>query len=293
MFEGLQIGLQYTCSRTCKIKLHLLVLQVKPAFGAEDTDLRRLFDMGMIAYSEEFTLAKSRLLTLSRQVLNSDRDGTLVSVLLEGAPGSGKTAVMASLALESGFAYVKLIRPDKLIQHREDYKTASITKVFEDAYKTQLAMILIDDVEHLLEYANVQSSVRFSNMVLQALMVLLKRRPPSRCCLMVVVTTSVMDQMQLLHFDQVFYSVVSLPNLTKPAEVRSVLQAASNIKPDVVEAVSNSIWSIRESVTIKALLNALETAIHDCNKDALSVTLGVFMSAMSMSASTGCHARDK
>jgi vesicle-fusing ATPase len=236
--------------------------------------------MGIIPYSDDFTDAKSRLLTLTRQVRDSDRDGTLVSVLVEGAAGSGKTAIMANVALEAGFPYVKLISPDQLIQHREGGKVAKISQVFEDAYKTELAMILIDDVERLLEYANINSSVKFSNMVLQALMVLLKRRPPSHCRLMVVVTTSVLDQMQLLHLDSVFYSIVGLPMLTEPAEFQCVLQAAaSNMKADVVEVISKS---IKQPLTVKGLLNALETASQECGKDPAAITVRAFMSAVSM-----------
>ena len=97
-------------------------------------------------------------------------------------------------------------------------------QAFEHAYMTPLAMILIDDVERLLEYANVCNSVKFSNMVLQALLVLLKRRPPSRCRLMVVVTTSVLRHLQLLHLDAAFYSVVHVPELAEPDEFKAVLK---------------------------------------------------------------------
>jgi vesicle-fusing ATPase len=269
--------------------LMVCFFKVQPAFGTQEEDLRRLYDMGIIPYSDAFANAKSRLLMLARQVRDSDRDGLLVSTLVEGAEGSGKTAIMANVALEAGFPYVKLISPDQLIQHHESSKVSKIRQVFEDAYKTQLAMILIDDVERLLEYANINSSVKFSNMVLQALMVLLKRRPPSRCHLMVVVTTSVLDQMQLLHFDSVFYSIINLPMLTKPAEFECVLQAtARSMKPDVVEAI---IKSIKQAMTIKGLLNALETASQECGKDLAAITFSAFMTALSMAPMHVDHAR--
>ena len=41
--------------------------QVKPAFGTEEEDLRRLYDLGIIPFSDDFTDAKSRLLTFARQ----------------------------------------------------------------------------------------------------------------------------------------------------------------------------------------------------------------------------------
>ncbi|RRT78260.1 hypothetical protein B296_00008986 [Ensete ventricosum] len=49
-------------------------------------------------------------------------------------------------------------------------------KVFEDAYKSQLSIIILDDIERLLEYVAI--GPRFSNLISQTLMVLLKRLPP-------------------------------------------------------------------------------------------------------------------
>jgi len=254
--------------------------EVVPAFGTEEEDLRRLYDQGIIPYSDMFSAAKSRLLTFARQVSDSERNGTLISVLLEGKSGSGKTALMANVALEAGFPYVKLISPDQLIQQRETGKVARINEVFEDAYKTKLAMILIDDVERLLEYANINNSVKFSNMVLQALLVLLKRRPPSDCRLMVVVTTSVLMQMELLHLDTAFYSIVSLPQLSQPEEFEVVLSnAAGGMKPDVMKKIADS---IHDPMSVKSVLNALDTTRQECGKDDAAITVHAFLSALAL-----------
>lgn len=252
-------------------------MQVRPAFGAEE-DLRRMYDKGIIAYSDAFNDSLSRLMTLSRQVRDSDRDGCLVSVLVEGPAGSGKTAVMANLAIQTGFPFVKLVSPDSLIRYDEQQKVATLSQVFEDAYKTELALILIDDVERLLEFASIGTSVRFSNMVLQALMVLLKRRPPSKCRLMVVVT-GILDQMQRLGLDSMFYSIVSLGMLSNPEEISCVLTAVASTMPgDVVEKISRSI----KAVTVKHLLNALETACQECHKDVAAMSVDAFLSAVGM-----------
>jgi vesicle-fusing ATPase len=263
--------------------LYCIVCKVVPAFGTEEEDLRRLYDLGVVPYSDDFTNAKSRLLTLARQVRDSTRDGALVSVLVQGAAGSGKTAIMANVALEAGFAYVKLVSPDQLILHHQGSKVAKISQVFEDAYKTPLAMIVIDDVERLLEYASVKASVTFSNMVLQALMVLLKRRPPSKCRLMVMVSTSMFDQMQLLHLDSVFHSVVGLPMLSKPGEFKCVLEAAGNMDAQVADTISKS---MTQAMTIKGLLNAVATASHECPT---GITVAAFLSAVAMAPMHGHH----
>ena len=182
--------------------------------------------------------------------------------------------------------------------------------MFEDAYRTKLAMILIDDVERLLEYANINNSVKFSNMVLQALLVLLKRRPPSDCRLMVVVTTSVLHQMELLQLDTAFYSIVHLPQLTEPEEFKCVLQyAAGGIKKAVVDEISRrfvaarvvcglgkivglsflltlvlAVWlrSIKHPMSVKSLLNALETSKQECGKDDAALTVRAFLSALAL-----------
>ena len=48
--------------------------------------------------------------------------------------------------------------------------------MFDDAYKSQLSCVVVDDIERLLDYVPI--GPRFSNLVLQALLVLLKKPPP-------------------------------------------------------------------------------------------------------------------
>lgn len=52
-------------------------------------------------------------------------------------------------------------------------------QVFDDAYKSQLSCVVVDDIERLLDYVPI--GPRFSNLVLQALLVLLKKAPPKVC----------------------------------------------------------------------------------------------------------------
>lgn len=65
---------------------------------------------------------------------------------------------------------VLLRRPPTLSPHLLCFQ------VFEDAYKSQLSCVVVDDIERLLDYVPI--GPRFSNLVLQALLVLLKKAPP-------------------------------------------------------------------------------------------------------------------
>ena len=51
------------------------------------------------------------------------------------------------------------------------------SQVFADSYKSPLSIIFIDDIERIIEYTPVGS--RFSNSVLQTLLVLLRKVPPA------------------------------------------------------------------------------------------------------------------
>jgi vesicle-fusing ATPase len=82
-------------------------------------------------------------------------------VLLEGENGSGKTAMAAKIALESGFPYVKMISPEQFVGFTDFAKVQAIVKIFNDAYKSPLSLIVLDDIERLIEFIHI--GPRFSN----------------------------------------------------------------------------------------------------------------------------------
>ena len=99
----------------------------------------------------------------------------MISVLLQGSPNTGKTALAAYTALKSDFSFVKMISPDDLLGYGDLSKVNQITKIFDKAYKSTEALIIIDNIERLIEY--VSFGPRFSAKVLDAITVLLKKIP--------------------------------------------------------------------------------------------------------------------
>lgn len=78
--------------------------------------------------------------------------------------GSGKTALAAKIAIDSGFPFVKMISPENFVGDTDLTKVHKIAKIFEDAYKSPLSLIVLDDIERLLEFVHI--GPRFSNAVL-------------------------------------------------------------------------------------------------------------------------------
>lgn len=149
--------------------------EVKPLFGVAEEELEKAIRGGVIHYSTfiENILDEGRL-----YVNQVRRPGStpLLSVLLHGPPGSGKTALAAKMAMDSEFPYIKLISPEDMVGFNEMQKVQQLDKVFRDAYKSPLSVIVIDNIELLVDWVPI--GPRFSNSVLVALKVLLGKQPP-------------------------------------------------------------------------------------------------------------------
>ncbi|EFN58861.1 hypothetical protein CHLNCDRAFT_29882 [Chlorella variabilis] len=192
--------------------------EVKPAFGAVIESLETYRLHGMIDYGARYQHLLSSCRTLQAR---SSENTPLVTCLLEGPAGTGKTALAASLAIESGFPFVKVVSAEAMVGYSEQAKCSQIAKVFDDAYKSPLSVIVLDDIERLLEYVAI--GPRFSNTVLQTLLVLLKKQPPQQRKLFVVGTTSLGMVMQEMELAAAFNVALHVPRLSQP-EQKSVLQ---------------------------------------------------------------------
>jgi len=80
--------------------------------------------------------------TLVRQVKDSEAT-PLVTVLLEGPQGTGKTALAATVAIESEFPFVKVVSAEAMVGFSEAAKCQHIAKIFDDAYKVSLLYISV------------------------------------------------------------------------------------------------------------------------------------------------------
>ncbi|KAK4687823.1 vesicle-fusing ATPase, partial [Tremellales sp. Uapishka_1] len=161
--------------------------EVTPAFGVSEEELQAVVQNGIIHYSERVNDVLNDGSLLVEQVRNSDRT-PLVAALLHGPSGAGKTALAATIAMASDFPFIKLISPEDMVGYSEAQKIAQLNKVFTDSYKSPLSVIVMDSLERILDWNPI--GPRFSNGVLQAIVVLLGKRPPKGRRLLILATTS-------------------------------------------------------------------------------------------------------
>ena len=227
--NALSQGVNYSNSKINFTKEHKVNMknfedafaEIQPMFGLKTTDLENSIQFGMINYGENYEILSSKISSLFEQIKNS-QSISLLSVLLEGEPGCGKTALASYLALHSGFPFIRIISPESLVKFMESGKYTSIYNTFEDGYKSPYSIIILDNIEKLIEYIRV--GPRFSNLLLQTLRVFIKKLPPKKGKKMLIIgTTSCASQLEDLDIVQDFDRRIKITNLTK-TEILNVLK---------------------------------------------------------------------
>lgn len=241
-----------------KVDFDRALQEVHPAFGLEKEELSIYFRNGIINHGSIFANTKVMLDQLVHQVRTSEKT-PLMSVILRGPPGCGKTALAAKIAVESEFPYVKIITADSLLGYNENSRAGKITNAFTDAYKTPLSMIILDDIERLMDY--VALGPRFSNTILQALLVLVKKIPQSEGRrLLVIGTTSIPQRLAELGLMDSFNVQLDVPLLTEKEELEKVFESIGGIKDEELDKFTEA---IRDPIPIKKLMMLCEMARDD------------------------------
>ncbi|KAB2025497.1 hypothetical protein ES319_D06G153300v1 [Gossypium barbadense] len=228
------------------------LLEIVPAFGASTDDLERCRLNGTVDCGDRHKHIYQRAMLLVEQVKVS-KGSPLVTCLLEGSSGSGKTALAATVGIDSDFPYVKIVSAESMIGLHESTKCAQIVKVFEDAYKSPLSIIILDDIERLLEYVAI--GPRFSNIISQTLLVLLKRLPPKGKKLLVFGTTSEITFLDSVGICDAFSVTYHLPTL-KTADAKKVLKQLNVFAEGDVDAAAEAL----NDMPIKKLYMLIEMA---------------------------------
>ena len=253
--------------------------EVKPAFGVSEAELDACIQHGIIRYTAAIDeiLAEGRLFV--EQVREPDST-PIFSVVLHGPPGSGKTALAAKISLASEYPFIKLISAEDMLGFNEAAKVQQINKVFMDAYKSPLSVIVLDSIERIVDWNPI--GPRFSNSVLQAVMVLLGKKPPKGRRLLILATTTERSVLQQLDVFKSFDSEIPVPNVNAYQELQYILHQSGAFHGQDIERALREIQSNTGSdqigVGIKKILLGIETAKKDT--DMVSRFAGVITNAI-------------
>lgn len=241
----------------------LALEEVKPKFGAQNDQLSLYYKNGIIPFGKAFTDVEEALMRIIQQVRSNDKT-PLLSVLLHGQRGAGKTALATYCAVASEFPLVRLIRASELIARAENAKCSYINTVFEEAYRSPLSIIILDDIERLMDYVGL--GPRFSNSVLQALLVLIRNPVPVAGRKLVVIgVSSNIDAMQALELEGAFDMTLEVPMLSKIEELDIVLTHA-NLPAEKDEKSKIIQMMATQPISVKKLLMIAEIAKEEVSQ---------------------------
>ena len=239
---------------------------VKPAFGVSEDEMQRCLRGGIIHFSASIDNILNEANLIVKQVQEPDST-PLFSAIMHGPPGSGKTALAAKVALDSNYPFIKMISADYMIGFNESMKIEAMRRIFDDAYKSPLSVVLIDNIERIVEWVPI--GPRFSNAVLQALMVLLKKEPPKGRRLLVLATTGERSVLQQLDVFTAFDSDIAVPNVMTHTELSHIMKQSG-----VFQEPERAIRELQEltrsdsvGVGIKKILLGIETAKQDRDRE--------------------------
>lgn len=142
-------------------------------------------------------------------------------------------------------------------------------KTFDDAYKSPLSLIVLDDIERLIEFIHI--GPRFSNAILQTLLVLIKKKPPNPDRkLMVIGTTSMKSILQEMELVDSFNVCLNVPSLKLKSEITAVLSNFNGSSEEVSRIAQRlSEQQIEEGggIPIKDMVLSVELALQSSNSN--------------------------
>lgn len=150
--------------------------EVRPAYGVSEAELEEAVRLGITAYSAHVSATMQEMMRVVGMI-REDPNKFNTSVLFHGPKSSGKTALAAHIAMQSGFPFVKMVTPADLVGYRDDFaKKDYVHRAFADAYKSPASILILDDFERLIGWNPI--GPRFSNTMLEALTTLIVSKPP-------------------------------------------------------------------------------------------------------------------
>lgn len=232
---------------------------IKPAFGRSDESLEKFLRRGMVVWGSDVTRILEEGARLVEETVNPDAGG-FVTAVLAGAPRTGKSFLAAEIARTSGFPLIKVVSPGDMVGFSESAKCQALRKAFADALRSKLSVLLIDNVERLLDYSPV--GPRFSNLVLQALLVLLNEPPPAGHRLLVLATSSNRSFLRELELVNAFGHVIDVPVLSTPAHIMHVLYESDVFTEKELQKLNADLQNLLKKqsygIGIKRLLGVID-----------------------------------
>ena len=117
--------------------------ETTPLFGVAEEELNECLEGGIMHFSPTIQSILDAGNQDVKAVEHSESIRTLTTILF-GPPGSGKTALAAKLAIDSGFPFIKLVTSHDMVGFSEMQKVNQLEKIFRDSDKVGFSLCWLE-----------------------------------------------------------------------------------------------------------------------------------------------------
>ncbi|CAH8660255.1 unnamed protein product [Dicrocoelium dendriticum] len=237
--------------------MYALQHDVKPAFGTADEELSCYAPRGIMMWGESV----SEALKMGRLAVKAVGEADVetyrpLTLLLEGPPKAGKTALAVEIAKLSEFPFIKMVTSHKMIGFTEMAKCAAMKKIFDDGAKSPLSVVIVDNIEGLIEYNPV--GPRFSNFIVQAIRDLVSQPLKAGRRMLVLATTSCRAELADQNLTQAFSWHIHVSAMSKPAHIMAALEEDDRFAVADRQRIERSINNKHFCIGIKHLIELVD-----------------------------------
>ncbi|TPP66146.1 Vesicle-fusing ATPase [Fasciola gigantica] len=237
--------------------IYALENDVKPAFGTAEEELSYYAPRGIMMWGETV----SEALNMGRLAVKAVGENDVetyrpLTLLIEGPPKSGKTALAVEIAKLSHFPFVKIVTSHKMIGYTETAKCAAMKKIFDDGAKSPLSVVIVDNIEGLIEYNPV--GPRFSNFIVQAIRDLVSQPIKAGRRMLVLATTGCRAELAEQNLTQAFSWHIHVSPMTKPEHIMSALEEDDRFTQAERQRIERSLSGRRLCIGIKHLIELID-----------------------------------
>lgn len=147
------------------------VEEIVPSFGNFNKEIKNLLPENYLWLTDKHERTHREIVELTK------KSTRIKSALVYGSSGTGKSSLVYQLGYELRTKFTRVVRPIDLVNFSEDTKARYLANIFADAYLSEQSLVILDDVEILINFANLDFNISFSNKLYQTLMTLLKTPP--------------------------------------------------------------------------------------------------------------------
>ncbi len=182
--------------------------EIKPQYGIVSKEIEiitsSLFELYAIEYTQKYNDIMDKIKNLSK--------GNLLSILIQGDTYVGKTTMACQIAKNCGLNCIKFISSETLMDYT--FREKQIYDIFEQGYKTESFVLVLDSVEKIIEYSKLGNV--YNNKILQSIYTILSKIVEYPKSIVIILTSSNRNLMSNLELNLLCNYVYQLSDVSTP-----------------------------------------------------------------------------